>query len=315
MLVQNPAGSDWLRHRQMSPVEVVAALLVPLFWGVQFVTTKVGVEAIPPLLFGALRFAAVAVLLLPLAGKPARREIGVAAVISVFFGGLGFGLYFAGLHLGSASLSAVVAQLMTPFTVLLAWPLVGERPSTRVLAGITMAFGGVALALVDPGQGASAMAALLVAGGAAAQGLGTVLIKRLGPFRPVRLLAWLSLFAAPQLVLASASFEHGQIGALRHAPILAWLSLGYATLFGTVAAFGLWFWLVARCSLARVAPFALLQTVVAIAAGVVFLGKQATTPLVGGALVCMAGVALTQARPPARITAPAVTVLPTGKAV
>lgn len=299
----------------MSPIEVIAALLVPLFWGVQFVTTKVGVAAIPPLLFGALRFAAVAVLLLPFAGKPARSEIGAAAVISVFFGGLGFGLYFAGLHLGSASLSAVVAQLMTPFTVLLAWPLAGERPSARVLVGITVAFGGVALALADPGQGASATAVLLVAGGAAAQGSGTVLIKRLGPLKPVRLLAWLSLFAAPQLILALALFERGQVAALRHAPALAWLSLGYATLFGTMAAFGLWFWLVARCSLARVAPFALLQTVVAIAASVVFLGEQATAPLIGGALVCMAGVALTQARPPTRITAPAVTALPVQKVV
>ncbi len=188
----------------MSPIEVIAALLVPLFWGVQFVTTKVGVAAIPPLLFGALRFAAVAVLLLPFAGKPARREVGAAAVISVFFGGLGFGLYFAGLHLGSASLSAVVAQLMTPFTVLLALPLAGERPSARVLVGITVAFGGVALALADRGQGASATAALLVSGGAAVQGLGTVLIKRLGPLKPVRLLAWLSLFAMPQLVLTLA---------------------------------------------------------------------------------------------------------------
>ena len=163
----------------MSLVEIAVALLVPLFWGIQFVTTKVGVAAIPPLLFGALRFAAVAVLLLSFTGKPSRREVVAAAVISVFFGGLGFGLYFAGLHLGSASLSAVVAQLMTPFTVLLAWPLAGERPSIRVLVGIVVAFSGVALALADPGQGASATAALLVAGGAAAQGLGTVLIKRL----------------------------------------------------------------------------------------------------------------------------------------
>jgi O-acetylserine/cysteine efflux transporter len=299
----------------VSPIEIIAALLVPLFWGVQFVTTKVGVAAIPPLLFGALRFAAVAILLLPFAGKPARREVEAAAVISVFFGGLGSGLYFAGLHLGSASLSAVVAQLMMPFTVLLAWPLVGERPSVRLLVGITVAFGGVALALADPGQGASATAALLIAGGAAAQGLGTVLIKRLGPLEPVRLLAWLSLFAAPQLVLGSALLEHGQIGSLRHASALAWLSLGYTTLFGTITAFGLWFWLVARCSLARVAPFALLQTVVAIAASVFFLSERATASLVGGALMCMAGVALTQAHPSARITPRAVTISSVRKAV
>jgi O-acetylserine/cysteine efflux transporter len=286
----------------MSPVEAVAALLVPFFWGVQFVTTKVGVEVIPPLLFGALRFAAVAVLLVPFTGRTARREVVAAAIISVFFGGLGFGLYFAGLHLGPASLAAVVAQLMTPFTVLLAWPLASERPSARVLVGIMVAFGGVALALLKPGQGLYLTAALLTGGGAAAQGVGTVLVKRLGPLEPLRLLAWLSLFAAPQLFLASAMFEHGQIAALRHAPVGAWLSLGYATLFGTVAAFGLWFWLAGRLSLARIAPFALLQTVVAIAASALFLNEQVTMSLIGGAVVCVVGVVLTQGRPAAHVT-------------
>lgn len=278
----------------MSLLEIAAALLVPLFWGVQFVTTKVGVAAIPPLLFGALRFGAVAVLLLPFVRTPTKRELASAFVISVFFGGLGFGLYFAGLHLGSASLSAVVAQLMSPFTVLLAWPLLGERPDSRMIVGVGVALGGVALALVDPSQPASVIAALLVAGGAAAQALGTVLIKRMGLVSPLRLLALLSLFAMPQLLLASAWFEDGQLAVLRQAPVQAWLSLAYATLFGTVAAFGLWFWLVARCSLARVAPFALLQTVVAIVASVAFLNESATPALVVGGLVCLGGVALTQ---------------------
>jgi O-acetylserine/cysteine efflux transporter len=286
----------------MSLLEVGAALLVALFWGVQFVTTKVGVAAIPPLLFGALRFAVVALLLLPFAGRPSRKEAVAAAIISPFFGGLGFGLYFAGLHLGSASLSAVLAQLMTPFTVLLAWLFNGERPAASVLSGVAVAFCGVALAFASAGQPASAIAALLVGGGAAAQALGTVLIKRLGPIGPVRLLGLMAFFALPQLLVASALFEHGQVAALTHAPTEAWFSLAYATVFGTIAAFGLWFWLVARCSLSRVAPFALLQTVVAIAAGVLFLGESATATLIGGALVCMVGVALTQA-PRANVSA------------
>ena len=278
----------------MSLLELAAALLVALLWGVQFVTSKVGLETIPPLLFVALRFATAAIILLPFAGRPSRRDVAAAAVVSIFFGGLSFGLFFSGLKLGSAELAAVVTQLMTPFTVLFAWPLAGERPSGRVLAGIAMAFGGVALALLDPGRSASAAAVLLVAGGAAAQGFGTVLIKRLRQFAPLRLIALMSLFAAPQLALASAFFERGQVAALRHAPLVAWLSLFYAVVFGAVGAFMLWFWLIGRLPLARVAPFALLQTVFAIAASVVFLGEPLSVTLVSGAVVCMAGVALTQ---------------------
>lgn len=288
----------------MSLVEIAAALLVALLWGVQFVTSKVGVAAIPPLLFVALRFAAVAALLLPFAGRPSRRDIGVAALVSIFFGGLGFGLFFAGLRLSPAGLSAVVAQLMTPFTVLLAWPVVGERPTVRVVVGLGVAFAGVALALAGPQSGAPLTGVLLVTGAAAAQGLGNALVKRLGPLPPLRLMAWMSLFAAPQLGLASALLEHGQLPALATAGPLAWLSLAYAVLFGAVAGFVLWFWLVGRLSLARIAPFALLQTVFAVAAGVVFLHEPLTLPLVAGALVCVAGVALTQL-PAARLSRPA----------
>ena len=279
----------------MSALEVAAALLVALVWGIQFVTSKYGVDVFPPLLFLTLRFAMVGLLLLPFAGRPTHREIGAAAAISIFFGGLCFGLFFVGLHLGLAGLSAVIVQLMTPFTVLFAWPLLGERPSLQVVFGVVVAFAGVALALANPGEQVSKAAVLLVTGAAASQAFGNVLIKRFGPLHPIRLMAWLSLFAVPQVGVASAVFETGQGTALRNANVLGWLSLGYAVLFGAVIGFGLWFWLIGRCALARVAPFALLQTVFAIGAGIIFLHEKVSVPLLAGALICIGGVVLTQA--------------------
>jgi O-acetylserine/cysteine efflux transporter len=279
----------------MSGLEVAAALLVALVWGVQFVTSKYGVDVFPPLLFLTLRFATVGLLLLPFAGRPTRREIAIAAVVSVFFGGLCFGLFFVGLHLGLAGLSAVIVQLMTPFTVLFAWLLLGERPPLRIIIGVVVAFAGVALALASPGEAVPAVAVLLVMGGAASQALGNVLIKRFGPFQPMRFMAWLSLFTVPQVGVASAVFETGQETALRNAKVLAWLALGYGVLFGAVIGFGLWFWLIGRCSLARVAPFALLSTVFAIGAGILFLHEKVSGPLLAGASICIAGVVLTQA--------------------
>ena len=278
----------------MSFLEVAAALLVALLWGVQFVTSKYGVDVFPPLLFVTLRFATVGLLLLPFAGRSSRREIAAAAAISVFFGGLCFGLFFVGLHLGLAGLSAIIVQLMTPFTVLFAWPLLGERPPLRVVVGVVVAFAGVALALADPGEPVPAVAVLLVTGAAAAQAFGNVLIKRFGPLQPMRLMAWLSLFTVPQVGVASALFETGQEAAVRNASVPAWLALGYAVLFGAVIGFGLWFWLIGRCSLARLAPFALLQTVFAIGTGIIFLHERVSVPLLFGASICIGGVALTQ---------------------
>jgi drug/metabolite transporter (DMT)-like permease len=42
----------------ISPTQIACAVLVPLFWGVQFVVIKVGLTAFPPLFFVGLRFAA-----------------------------------------------------------------------------------------------------------------------------------------------------------------------------------------------------------------------------------------------------------------
>jgi len=278
----------------MSPLEIEAALAVALVWGVQFLAIKYGVDVFPPLFFVTLRFVGVAAILLPFAGKPSLRELRSAALISVFFGGLCFGLIYTGIHLGLVGLSAVITQLMTPFTVLFAWPLLGERLAARVTAGIILAFIGVTVAMASPGHAVSLVAVALVAGGAAAQALGNDLIKRLGSFEIVRLMAWMSFFTVPQVGLASIFLETGQMAALRSDDLLAWLSLGYTIIFGAIIGFGLWFWLIGRQSLARVAPFALLQTVFAIAAGMVFLHEAVTLPLLAGALTCIVGVLVTQ---------------------
>ena len=49
----------------MSAIQIVCAVAVPLLWGYQFVAIKVGVTEFPPLFFLALRFLAIALLLVP----------------------------------------------------------------------------------------------------------------------------------------------------------------------------------------------------------------------------------------------------------
>jgi O-acetylserine/cysteine efflux transporter len=121
-----------------------------------------------------------------------------------------------------------------------------------------------------------------------------------GAFEPLKLMAWMSLFTVPQVLVVSAALEHGQLASLTSATPLAWIAFAYTVLFGAIAGFGLWFWLIAECSIARVAPFALLQAVFAIAAGVLFLHEPLTISLIAGAAICIAGVAISQSRPSRR---------------
>ena len=112
----------------MSAIQIVCAVAVPLLWGYQFVAIKVSVAefrrsssraALPGHRAAAHSVRQTA---RTSAIRPYRSDFG-------FPGGLNFGLFYVGLELGSGSLSAVAYQLATPFTILLAWPLLAERPS------------------------------------------------------------------------------------------------------------------------------------------------------------------------------------------
>jgi O-acetylserine/cysteine efflux transporter len=284
----------------MSPIEVACALLVPLLWGFQFVVIKVGLTALPPLFFLGLRFAIIAALVLPFVGRPTRRELGPIVGISIFMGGLNFGLVYAGLGHGQVGVLAVAFQLQTPFTVLLAWPFLGERPSLRVILGVGIAFGGVALTVAAPTVPVKLLPTLLVIGAGLAMAIGNVLTKQYGPFEPLKLMAWVSLFTVPQVWAVSALLEHGQLASLHSSPPMAWLAFAYTVVLGGIAGFGLWFWLIAKCSMARIAPYGLLQTAYAIAGGVLFLHEPLTARLAAGALICICGVGITQSRSFAR---------------
>jgi O-acetylserine/cysteine efflux transporter len=280
----------------MSLIQIVCAVMVPLLWGYQFVVIKVGIVEFPPLFFLGLRFLAMALLLVPFVKKPTRREFGPVAAISLFLGGLNFGLFYVGLGLGSGSMSAVAYQLATPFTILLAWPLLAERPSPITSSGVLLAFLGVVVLAAGPGLSANALPILLVVGAAFAFAVANVLTKRHGPFDPLMLTGWSALFTVPQVMLMSLIVERGQLTTLVTADDRGWLALAYTVFIGGIFGFGLWFWLIARCTMGRVAPFGLLLPVFAVISSVLFLGDRITPTLIVGGLLAISGVAITQVR-------------------
>ena len=114
------------------------------------------------------------------------------------------------------------------------------------------------------------------------------------------LMGWSSLLTVPQVMLMSLFLERGQLASLITADEHGWLALAYTIFIGGIAGFGLWFWLIARCSMGRVAPFGLLLPMFALISSVLFLGDRMTPKLVVGGLLAISGVAITQVRPAVR---------------
>src|SRR5437870_11345938 len=101
-------------------------------------------------------------------------------------------------------------------------------------------------------------------------------------------------------MLMSLLLERGRLASLIAAEERGWLALAYTVFVGGIVGFGLWFWLLARCSMGRVAPFGLLLPVFAVISSVLFLGDRITPKLIVGGLLAISGVAITQVRSTAR---------------
>jgi O-acetylserine/cysteine efflux transporter len=278
----------------MRAIHIAAALLVPFLWGLQYVVIKAGLTVLPPLFFAGLRFAVIAAILIPFVGRIRRPEILPIFLISCFMGGVNFACAFVGLTQSPAGIAGIANQLWTPFTLMLAWPMLGEKPSARMVLGVAIALGGVVLSIADPSLKIPTIPTLFVIGSALGLAMGNVLTRKFGPFDPVRLFSWMSFFTAIQLLGLSLFVESGQVEALQRASSSEWLAFAFTVMLGGIAAFITWFWLIARFSMTRVAPYALLQSFFAISAGVVFRHEPLTPALIWGAAICVLGVAISQ---------------------
>src|ERR671922_241701 len=139
----------------MSAIQIVCAVAVPFLWGYQFVAIKVGVLEFPPLFFLALRFLAIALLLIPFVKRPTRQQFGPVTAISVFLGGMSFGLFYVGLGfwlIARCSMGRVApfGLLLPVFAVISSVLFLGDHMTPKLIVGGLLAISGVAMTQVRP---------------------------------------------------------------------------------------------------------------------------------------------------------------------
>jgi drug/metabolite transporter (DMT)-like permease len=146
------AGADRARGERAG---VAAMVVATLLWGATFVATRDTLGSLSPEELVAARFAVAAIVLvlawLALGGtRRARAEWSWRATLA---GGLVSGVLAAlsylfqaiGLTATSAGSSAFLTCTGTVLAAFLAWPMLGERPSARLLQGIALALAGALL--------------------------------------------------------------------------------------------------------------------------------------------------------------------------
>ena len=277
----------------MTPKDYAAAGAVILLWAMNFVVGKVGLGQFPPLFLVTMRLGFAALVLSPLLRhhhKPWALIVGLSAVL----GGAHFGLMFTGLSGIDASVTAIAVQLGVPFSALLAALLERDRMNSRQVAGMLIAFGGVWILAGEPRTATSLPHLLMVVMAAFFWALGNVVIRRIGPIKPLLLNAWVSILAAPQLALLSVTLEVGQLDAVRAADWRGWGAVAYMTLGSSIGAYGLWYYLLGRHPMSRIVPLTLLAPVLGVCFSILLLGEPLTLRLVIGGAVTIGGVGLIQ---------------------
>ena len=271
----------------MGPRDIAQALVIVVAWALNFLTSALALRELPPVLFTALRFALLALLLLPFLRAPPPGQWPRLLAVCVCVGVLHFSTSFAALKLaGDLSSPAIVMQSYVPMAALLAWWWLGEGFGWRTGAAIGLSFGGVLVLGFDPMVLDHPRALWMMLLSALLLAVGTVLMKGLRGISMPTQQGWMAVVSVGPLLALSAWLEPHGLDALRDAGWVAWFGAAYAAFVSSLLGHGLYYVLVQRHPVAQVTPWLLLVPVLAMGLGIAFWGDRPGPRLwLGGAMV------------------------------
>ncbi|MDG4719882.1 MULTISPECIES: DMT family transporter [Thalassospira] len=276
---------------------MLMALSVAIIWGINMLTVKGAVSEIPPFMLTAIRFGAVAILLIPFTRMP-RGRMGRLAIISVTFGSLHFGVLFFALSMIDAGPVAIIVLLGVPFSSMLATYFFNDRLGWKRLSGMSLAFVGVTIMFWDPTMTDLQLPLLLVVFAAFMWAVANVMIKKLGDIGTFQLNGWMALFATPQLLLLSIILEPGSFQAVIDASWVAWANLTFTVLMSSIVAYGFWYHLLKTQDVNSVVPWSLLAPVISVLGSFVVFDEAFSMLKIIGGIVVLCGVTVIMLRKP-----------------
>lgn len=275
----------------MSPKDLLLALVVIVAWGLNFVVIRVGLDGLPPMMLGALRFvlAALPVFFVRRPDLPWRWLIAYGATISL---GQFVFLFEAMANGMPAGLASLVLQSQAFFTLAFAALFLGERMRGASVVGLLIAGGGLLLIGLQNGHSTSLLGIVLTLIAASMWAMGNVLTRKFGKINLMGLVIWGSLIPPVPFFLLSLWLEGPQ--RIEHALLnigpSSIFALLYLAIIATLLGYGLWSRLLSRYPAGQVAPFSLLVPVVGLSSSAWLLGERLSSLQWLGALLVMLGL-------------------------
>jgi len=271
-------------HTKLLDLSALMTSVAPVVWGSTYFVTQHFLPPDRPLFGGAVRALPIGLLMLAFTRKLPHGDWWWKVAV---LGTLNIGAFFALIYLAALRLPGGLAATLTAISpilmILLAWPLLGERPRVLSLIGSVVGLLGVGLLVLRAGFVVDALGVIASLGAVSMASLGFVLVKRWKP--PVDLLpftAW-QLVAGGLLLLPAALIVEGAPPHLDGKAIGGFVYIG---VISTGLAYGVWFRGLRRMEAGAVALIGLINPVVGTLLGVVFgHEKFGTVQLIGVAAV------------------------------
>lgn len=296
-------------QKTASPVLVIVAFaIVYIVWGSTYFFIQMAVQGFPPMLMGALRYTTAGVLLLGwciIKGDKVcvKKDIIHSAVSGLLMLFIATGVV---IWVEKTLPSALVAIMVSANPI---WFVVLDKGNWKInfknkatLAGLFIGFGGVVLLMSE--QVGKALAGtttsqakitgmILMLIGPAVWSAGSLYSKYKTSNSPARInTAWQMIIAGIAFIPAGMLNNEFTGLDLGNVPVRSWLSIVYLILFGSIAAFSAYVWLLKVRPVTQVSTHSYVNPVIAVLLGILFAHENISLLQIAGLVIILVSVLL-----------------------
>ena len=276
---------------------ILVWLILCLIWGTTWIFIKIGLGDLPPISFASFRFLLSALILaavIKFQKLPFPRTLQEWKLIWLT-GMLQFAVNYSTVFWSeqyiSSGLAAVLQAMITVFGLILAWIfLPDEKISLLKILSVIIGIIGVAVIFADQLRiqnilAFAASAAIVVGSYAAAQA--SILVKlKAAKIHPASLVFGQMICALPFLIVYSLIKEGNPFAFQWTARAV--VCIAYLAIFGTIAAFWLYYWLLNKVESTKAMMISLVTPLIAVIIGRIVLGEELPPQtLFGGILIIL----------------------------
>ncbi len=272
------------------------AAMMNLMWGLNMIAIKEGINHLSPLSAAWLRQTMVFLICLP------ALKIIPGKMRDLLWLGLLSGVIFYILTNLALSVStnvaalAIAGQLGSPIAVILGVVFLGEKIHVRRIAGMVLAFAGVATLVFDPAAMAERLGLIITAAGGVVWGVCSFIQRRLAGVPLFAIFAWMGLIGSIGLFPIAFYFEPAQMMSLPSVPLSTFCWILFSALGSTIMGQGAMSLLLRRHPLSTVVPLTLLAPVIAVITSSFYFGTDVTPLMLLGGVIALTGVAIVTIR-------------------